>query len=184
MSDAVAAEQSKTHTAIFAGGCFWCTEAEFDTQKGVLETTSGYIGGESHMATYEAVSSGKSGHYEALKVTYDPKIVSYEQLLEIFWSNIDPTDSSGQFADRGSQYLTAIFYNSDEQKKLAQKSLQEKREFLKRKQLEIVTEILPAQKFYVAEEYHQDYYKKNPIRYNAYKYGSGRPSKLQEIWTE
>jgi methionine-S-sulfoxide reductase len=167
--------------AIFAGGCFWCIEASFDHygREGVVSVTSGYTGGDEPNPTYEQVSAGKTGHKEAIEVVYDPANMSYEKLLEIFWSNIDPTDEGGQFYDRGKHYQTAIFYLDEEQKAQAEAS---KRAKARQLQKIIHTAILPAKPFYPAEEYHQEYYKKEPSRYNAYKKGSGREEKLKQIW--
>ena len=171
--------KEKLETAIFAGGCFWCMESPFEKVPGVKDVVSGYTGGNN--PTYEEVSSGTTGHVEAILITYDPNKVSYEQLLYIFWRQIDPTDSDGQFVDRGKQYRSVIFYQTKEQKALAEKS---KMELDKSKRFEapIVTEIISATKFYPAEDYHQDYYKKNPVRYNYYRYGSGRDQFLKKIW--
>ncbi len=165
--------------AIFAGGCFWCIEAELDELEGVESAISGYIGGEADTPSYEEVTTGNTGHAEAVLVRYHAEKITYEQLLEIFWSNIDPTDAGGQFYDRGSQYRTAIFYLNDEQKRLAEASKAEKTKMLGKP---IVTEIVPASTFYPAEDYHQNYYQKNPLRYNAYKLGSGRKTTLEKIW--
>lgn len=174
-----AMESTKTERAIFAGGCFWCTQAEFEGTEGVVSVTAGYTGGTVKNPTYEQVSSGTTGHAEAIEVVYDPAKVGYEKLLQIYWGNIDPTDAGGQFYDRGNQYRTAIFYFSDAQRTLAEDSKKRAEGRLKRK---IATEIVPAGDFYPAEEYHQDYYKKNPIRYNAYKMGSGRSQRLGQLW--
>lgn len=173
--------KEKLETAIFAGGCFWCMESPFEKVPGVKDVLSGYTGGNKDNPTYEEVSSGTTGHVEAILITYDPNKVSYEQLLYIFWRQIDPTDSDGQFVDRGKQYRSVIFYQTKEQKALAEKS---KMELDKSKRFEapIVTEIISATKFYPAEDYHQDYYKKNPVRYNYYRYGSGRDQFLKKIW--
>lgn len=165
--------------AIFAGGCFWCMEPPFDELPGVVSTTSGYIGGRTKNPTYEQVSAGGTGHAEAVKVAYDPSRVSYDRLLEVFWRNIDPTDRDGQFCDRGSQYRSAIFYVTDAQKRLAEAS---KTEIERRLGARVVTEIVGATEFYAAEEYHQDYYQKNPIRYKIYRYGCGRDRRLDEVW--
>lgn len=167
--------------ATFAGGCFWCTESDFEKIEGVVEVISGYTGGDEQNPTYEQVSSGMTGHYEAVQVLYDPAKVTYAELLEVFWRHIDPTDPGGQFVDRGSQYRSAIFYDGQEQKALAEKSRVnlEKSGVFKRP---IVTEIVPLQKFYPAEKYHQDYYKKNPIRYKLYRLGSGRDQFIESIW--
>jgi peptide methionine sulfoxide reductase msrA/msrB len=176
-------EGAKLDTAIFAGGCFWCMEPPFEKLEGVKEVISGYTGGFKENPTYEEVSSGKTGHVESVQVIYDPAKVSYERLLDVFWRQIDPTDPGGQFVDRGAQYRSVIFYLAPEQKALAEKSrdeLQRSGRFKK----QIVTEILPAGKFYKAEEYHQDYYKKNPIRYKFYRYNSGRDQFLKKVWGE
>ncbi len=173
--------QSDTEKAIFAGGCFWCMEAAFEEVEGVIDVISGYTGGDIPNPTYEEVSTGKTGHYEAIEVKYDPAEITYQELLDIFWQQIDPTNPVGQFADRGSQYKTAIFYHNDEQKVLAEKSkdeLQKSGMF----QAEIVTEILPLSEFFQAEEYHQDYYKKNPTSYEGYHIRSGRAAYIESKW--
>ena len=175
--------QSALKKATFAGGCFWCIEAAFEEIEGVVDAVSGYTGGETPDPTYEEVSTGKTGHLEAVEVTYDSSKITYAELLDIFWRNIDPTDPSGQFADKGSQYQTAIFYHDDEQKLLAEESkdnLSESGKF----QGEIVTKILPLSKFYQAEEYHQDYYYKNVIQYQWYHIGSGRADYIESKWGE
>lgn len=178
----MAGEQNgKTETAIFAGGCFWCMEAAFQELEGVKEVVSGYTGGNKSDPTYEEVSTGKTGHYEAVKVDYDPEKISYEDLLKIFWKSIDPTQENGQFADTGSQYRTAIFYLNDTQKNKAEASKKNIEESFDEP---IATNILSAGEFYKAEEYHQDYYKKNKIAYNLYKKGSGRQQRLKSIWHE
>ena len=179
-SSAMAAP-STTQTAIFAGGCFWCMEPPFDAAEGVVKTTVGYTGGQVANPTYEQVVSKTTGHYEAIEVVYDPARISYEQLLGIFWENIDPADAGGQFADRGQTYHTAIFYRDEAQKKAAEHS---KSEVAKKLGSPVATKILAGSEFYPAEAYHQEYYKKNALRYNAYKYGSGRPARLKEIWGE
>ena len=171
----------KTETAIFAGGCFWCMESPFEKINGVKEVISGYTGGSKENPTYEEVSSGTTGHLEAIQIIYDPQKVSYNELLSIFWKQIDPTDADGQFVDRGKQYRSAIFYKSKEEKALAEKSKQNL-ENSKRFNSPIVTEIIAATTFYPAEDYHQDYYKKNPVRYNYYRYGSGRDQFLKKVW--
>ncbi len=171
-------KQQETATAIFAGGCFWCMEAAFDQLEGVERTTSGFAGGTVENPTYEQVSGGGSGHVEALKVDYDPRKVSYAELLEMFWFNIDPVDEGGQFADRGFQYTTAIFYSSEQQRQQAEAS---KQELEKRLQKKVVTRIVSAQQFYPAEEYHQDYHQKNPIRYQLYHQLSGRSGRLKQL---
>jgi peptide-methionine (S)-S-oxide reductase len=168
-------------TATFAGGCFWCMEPPFDAIDGVVSTTSGYTGGTRANATYEEVSGGGTGHAEALQVVYDPARVSYEKLLEVFWHNIDPTARDRQFCDRGSQYRSAIFTHDETQKRLAEES----RQALERSGTlpgPIVTEIVSAGPFYPAEEYHQNYYEKNPLRYRYYRHGCGRDARLRELW--
>ncbi|MBP7280423.1 MAG: peptide-methionine (S)-S-oxide reductase MsrA [Leptospiraceae bacterium] len=173
--------QEKMATAVFAGGCFWCMESPFEKVAGVKEVISGYTGGQKENPTYEEVSSGTTGHLEAVQVVYDPKKISYSQLLDIFWRQIDPTDPDGQFVDRGKQYRSAIFFATKEEQKLAEKSKGEL-EKTKRFNAPIVTEIISASKFYPAEEYHQDYYKKNPLRYKYYRHGSGRDQFLKKVW--
>lgn len=167
--------------ATFAGGCFWCMVKPFDEQPGIVKVVSGYTGGTKAYPTYQEVCTGNTGHYEAVQITFDPSVYSYEQLLEIFWQQIDPTDAGGQFYDRGQSYQTAIFYHNGEQKKAAEQS---KFELAKsgRFQSPIATEILPAQVFYEAEEYHQHYYKKNPAHYERYQAGSGRKNFIETHW--
>lgn len=167
--------------ATFAGGCFWCMEPPYDKLPGVVSTTSGYMGGKTRNPTYEQVSSGGTGHAEVVQVIYDPKKVSYDKLLEVYWRNVDPTQRDGQFCDHGSQYRTAIFFHDDEQKRAAEAS---KAVLLKKKPFpgEIVTEITSAAEFYPAEDYHQDYYRKNPVRYKFYRSGCGRDARLKELW--
>ena len=167
--------------ATFAGGCFWCMEPGFESLGGVESVIAGYTGGEVENPTYEAVCSGTTGHYEAVQVTYRPDLVSYEQLLETFWRQIDPTDSGGQFADRGTQYRTAIFYHDESQRILAEQSRSELERSGKFDR-PIATEILPYTVFYTAEEHHQDYYRTCPLSYNAYKWGSGRGPFLERTW--
>ena len=167
--------------ATFAGGCFWCMEASFEAREGVEEAISGYTGGTVEDPTYAQVTSGQTGHYEAVQVYYEPEIVSYEVLLDVFWRSIDPTDNEGQFADKGTQYRAAIFYHDEEQRALAEED---------KDQLDssgifdkpIVTEIHPYITFYQAEEYHQDYYKKNVMGYNSYKELSGRLDFFEKYW--
>jgi peptide-methionine (S)-S-oxide reductase len=173
----------KTEKAIFAAGCFWCTEAAFQDVPGVLSAVSGYTGGTTQNPTYEQVSSGRTGHAESVEVTFDPAKVSYERLLDIFWVNHDPTVTNRQFCDSGSQYRPAIFYLDDEQKKLAEQS-KAKFEKLKPFPQPILTQIVPAGRFWPAEEYHQDYYKKNSLRYNFYVSGCGRYARLNSLWGE
>jgi peptide methionine sulfoxide reductase msrA/msrB len=177
----MAIAHDKPQQATFAGGCFWCMESAFEQLPGVITVVSGYTGGSTPNPTYEQVSSSKTGYVEAIEVTYDPQKISYEQLLDYFWQQIDPTDASGQFVDRGSSYVTAIFYHDADQKKLAEQSKQKLAQSGRFKK-PIVTEILPAQTFYPAENYHQDYYKKNPIRYKFYRYRSGRDQFLKKVW--
>jgi len=167
--------------ATFAGGCFWCMEPPYDKLEGVLSTTSGYIGGQEKNPSYREVSSGSTGHAEAVQVRYDPEKVSYEKLLEVFWKQIDPTTPDRQFVDVGSQYRTGIFYHTEEQRKLAEIS-KKKMSKSGRFGAAIVTEITQATTFYPAEDYHQDYYIKNPIRYKYYRFGSGRDQYLKRIW--
>jgi peptide methionine sulfoxide reductase msrA/msrB len=172
-----------TKTAIFAGGCFWCIQTPYDKIKGVVKTVVGYTGGSEADATYEKVSAHKTKHREALQVTYDPAQISYGQLLDIFWRQINPTQADGQFSDIGPNYQAAIYYGNDEEKKIAEaskESLGKSGKFQK----PIVTEILPAMPFYPAEDYHQKYYLKNPADYEAYHVGSGRVSFLERIWRE
>ncbi len=173
--------KTNTQTAIFAGGCFWCMEYPFEQVKGVTKVLSGYTGGHVKNPTYQQVSSGTTGHFEAIQVTYDPSQVSYEELLRVFWKNIDPTDAYGQFVDQGSQYKTAVFYQNQTQKALAEKTRKELADS-KKFSRPIVTEILPASVFYPAEDYHQDFYKKSPVRYKSYSEGSGRKQFIQEYW--
>jgi peptide methionine sulfoxide reductase msrA/msrB len=173
----------KTASAVFAGGCFWCTESDFEKVKGVIEVISGYTGGRVKNPTYKQVSAGGTGHIESVKVIYDPSKVSYEQLLDYFWRHVDPTDPGGQFVDRGSQYRSAIFYANDTEKRLAEKSKQ-RLAASERFNKPIVTDILPLGEFYPAEDYHQNYYKRNPIRYHYYRYGSGRDQFLKKTWAD
>jgi peptide-methionine (S)-S-oxide reductase len=172
---------STSEVAIFAGGCFWCVEADFDKVPGVMSTTSGYIGGAKANPTYSEVSSGTTGHVEAVKVVYDPTAVTYAKLLYVYWRNVDPLTREGQFCDFGEQYRTAIFYTSDEQKRLALASKAEI-DASKRFKRPVVTDILPAGTFYPAEAYHQDYYRTNPLRYNLYRFNCGRDTRLEELW--
>lgn len=169
--------------ATFAGGCFWCVESGFEHVPGVVEAVSGYTGGATENPTYRQVSSGTTGHIESVQVYYDPAVISYEGLLEAFWRMVNPTDGGGQFVDRGEQYATAIFYHHAKQKIAAEKSRDELAA-TRRYSHPIVTPIREAGAFHLAEEYHQDYYKKNPIRYNFYRYGSGRDRYLEKIWGE
>lgn len=174
---ALAQSQDKAR-AVFAGGCFWCMESEFESAEGVISVVSGYTGGQTRDPSYYEVGSGKTGHAEAVEVIYDPSVISYESLLSIFWSNIDPTDAGGQFADRGSQYRSEIFVLNAAQRSAAETSKAEKEKKLGKP---VHTRISEAGTFYPAEDYHQDYAKNNPVHYNAYKYGSGRVSRLKEL---
>jgi methionine-S-sulfoxide reductase len=169
--------------ATFAGGCFWCMVKPFDEQPGIIHVVSGYTGGTVENPTYQQVCSDTTGHYEAVQITYEPDVFPYEKLLELFWQQIDPTDAGGQFYDRGQSYQTAIFYHNETQKRLAEESkqtLQESGRFNK----PIVTPILPAKIFYPAEEYHQQYYKKNRAHYESYHVGSGRSGFIKSHWGE
>ena len=174
-------DETKLDKATFAGGCFWCTESDFEKIDGVVEAISGYTGGKEKNPTYAQVASGMTGHTEAVQILYDPEKVSYADLLEVFWRTMDPTDAGGQFVDRGSQYRPAIFYHNQEQRRLAEKSRQEL-EQSGRFDKPIVTEIVALGQFYPAEEYHQDYYKKNTLRYKFYRFGSGRDQFLSKVW--
>ncbi|WP_445361206.1 peptide-methionine (S)-S-oxide reductase MsrA [Microbulbifer sp. EKSA005] len=178
-SISLAQDSSNIRTAIFAGGCFWCMEPPFDKVDGVLETTSGYSGGHVKNPTYEQVSSGGTGHAEVVQVKYDANKVSYSDLLNIFWHNVDPFDSGGQFCDRGDQYRAEIFYDNQEEKVLAEESKKKVEAELGKK---VVTQIKPAATFYPAEAYHQDYYQRNPLRYKYYRYRCGRDKRLEEVW--
>ena len=170
-------------TATFAGGCFWCMEAPFDKLEGVISTTSGYTGGHKKNPTYKEVSHGGTGHAEAVQIVYDPEKVSYTKLLDVFWHNVDPTNAHGQFCDNGDQYRSEIFYHNEEQRQLAVASEQEL-EKNKPFAAPIVTRIAPASTFYPAEDYHQNYYQKNPIRYKYYRYSCGRDQQLEKLWGE
>jgi peptide-methionine (S)-S-oxide reductase len=170
-----------TATATFAAGCFWCVEEAFDAVEGVISTTSGYTAGRTTDPTYDEVSAGGTGHTEAVEVVYDPARVSYEQLLQTFWHNVDPLDAGGQFCDRGDQYRSGIYYHSAEQQQAAEASRRRVRERFDRT---IATEIEPAGPFYAAEAYHQDYYRKNPLRYRFYKWNCGRARRLEALWGE
>jgi peptide-methionine (S)-S-oxide reductase len=181
MATQAQAQPAAQAKAIFAGGCFWCMEHPFDIIPGVISTTSGYTGGQKKNPSYEEVSSGSTGHTEAVQVVYDPKKVSYQKLLETFWRNIDPTVRNRQFCDIGTQYRSGIFYIDDEQKRLAEESraaLEKSKPFKEA----IVTEIARAADFWPAEEYHQDYYLKNPLRYRYYRTGCGRDARLKQLW--
>ncbi|WP_367897931.1 peptide-methionine (S)-S-oxide reductase MsrA [Leptospira sp. WS58.C1] len=174
-------EIPKLETAIFAGGCFWCMEGPFEKLPGVISVISGYTGGKEKNPTYEDVGYGRTGHRESVLITYDPKKIEYSKLLDTYWRQIDPTDPGGQFADRGNQYKTAIYYKNEAQKKLAQE-FKDKIGASGKFSSPIVVEILPASEFYPAEEYHQDYYKKNPAHYKQYRKGSGREDYVKEVW--
>jgi len=172
-----------TASAVFAGGCFWCTESDFEKVDGVVEVISGYTGGQIENPSYEQVSSGSTGHIEAVKIIYDPSKISYEELLDVFWRHVDPTDPGGQFVDRGDQYRSAIFYANENERQIAEASrdrLEESRRFTN----PVATLIEPLGVFFPAEDYHQDYYKKNPIRYKWYRSGSGRDAFLKKTWPE
>ena len=174
-------ELTKYQKATFAGGCFWCMEPPFEKLAGVIDVTAGYTGGSVANPSYEQVCSGKTGHYEAIQIIYDPTVITYGQLLEVFWRQVDPTDPNGQFADRGSQYQTAIFFHDQNQKALAVKS-KEKLQTIKKFQKPIITKIIPAGPFYPAEDYHQDYHRKAPVRYCLYRTHSGREEFLDRTW--
>lgn len=172
---------SEYQLATFAGGCFWCMVEPFEEQPGIKKVVSGYTGGHTENPTYEEVCSNTTGHFEAVQITFDPNVFPYEKLLDIYWRQIDPTDPGGQFFDRGSSYRTAIFYHNEEQKKAAEaskKRLEDSKKFDK----PIATLILPASTFYPAEEYHQNYHKKNPLHYERYRIGSGRAAFIEKHW--
>lgn len=179
VSTSQVSEGTDLATATFAGGCFWCMEPPYDQLPGVVSTTSGYTGGTVENPTYAQVSAGGTGHVEAMQVRYDPDQVSYETLLETFWHNIDPLDNQGQFCDKGNQYRSAVFYENSAQQSLAEAS---KQDIAGRFDQPVVTDILPADDFYPAEDYHQDYYKTRPVRYKVYRFGCGRDQRLSEIW--
>lgn len=174
-------DNSKTHTAIFAGGCFWCVESDFDHVPGVISTTSGYIGGTTPNPTYEMVSYGNTGHREAVKIIFDPEKTSYKKLLDVFWRSIDPTDAGGQFCDRGESYKTGIFATSEAQLKIALMSRKELDD-AKRLKAPIATLIRRAGTFTDAEGYHQDYYTKHPVQYKFYRYRCGRDARIKQLW--
>ncbi|MBI3897677.1 MAG: peptide-methionine (S)-S-oxide reductase MsrA [Gammaproteobacteria bacterium] len=181
---AVATESSNGSTktpaiAIFAGGCFWCMQPPFDKLAGVASTTVGYTGGQKPNPTYQEVSAGGSGHQESIQIAFDPAKISYRQLLDVYWHNIDPLDSGGQFCDHGDSYRAVIFYGDDEQKRMAEASKADIEKTLGRS---VVTAILPAREFYAAEDYHQSYYQKNPLRYKYYRYRCGRDQRLEQVW--
>ncbi len=180
LSAMAAAAQAATATAVFAGGCFWCTESDFEKLPGVVQAESGYTGGKAANPTYESVSAGSTGHTEAVRVTYDPAKVTYAQLVEYFWRTIDPTEKDRQFCDVGNQYRSGIYWGSEAERTAAQASLaalQKSGQFKT-----IYTEVLPATPFYLAEDYHQDYAKKNPVRYNYYRLSCGRDAQLKRVW--
>ncbi len=183
----IALAQEKPDTplarATFAGGCFWCMEPPYDKLEGVISTTSGYTGGHDPRPDYRSVSSGGTGHAEAVEVVYDPAKVSYETLLEVFWRNIDPLAKDHQFCDWGDQYRSAIFYHDEAQREAAERT-KAALEASGRFERPIATQIVPAAEFHVAESYHQDYYQKNPLRYQFYRYGCGRDERLKEVWGE
>ena len=177
----LAATDDDLAVATFAGGCFWCVESDFDKVPGVVETISGYTGGTVANPDYKQVTKGGTGHREAVRIRYDPKQVSYERLLHVFWRSVDPTDGGGQFCDRGESYQTAIFVGNEEERRLAEAS----REALEQSMvldLPVVTPIETAGEFFPAEDYHQDYYTKNPVRYRFYRFSCGRDSKVQQVW--
>ena len=165
--------------AVFAGGCFWCMEPPYDQLPGVLDTTSGYSGGHTRTPTYQQVTAGGTGHYEVVRVTYDPDRISYDELLAVFWRNIDPFDDRGQFCDRGSSYRAAVFFGSEAERELAEAA---KADIETRFGRTVVTGILPAAPFYAAEGYHQNYYTENPLRYRYYRYRCGRDERLRQVW--
>jgi len=173
----------KQETATFAGGCFWCMEPPYEKLPGVVSVVSGYIGGTKADPTYEEVSAGGTGHAEAVRIVYNPRKISYPQLLEVFWRNVDPTTPNAQFCDVGDQYRSAIFYHDESQRKAAETS---KRAVERKKTFKepVVTQIVPATRFYPAEEYHQDYYRKNPVRYKYYRHRCGRDQRLRQLWGE
>ena len=170
-------------TATFAGGCFWCVESDFDAVPGVVETVSGYTGGTAADPTYKQVTKGGTGHREAVQIRYDPKRVSYERLLHVFWRSVDPTDDGGQFCDRGESYQTAIFVGNEEERRIAEAS-KEALELSQVLDAPVVTPVEAATEFYPAEGYHQDYYTKNPVRYRFYRFSCGRDSRVQQLWRD
>lgn len=176
---ATRAQTSSMDEAIFAGGCFWCVESDFDHVKGVTSTTSGYIGGHSKNPTYKQVTGGDTGHIEAVKIEFDPKQVSFEQLINVFWRSVDPLDAGGQFCDRGESYTTAVFAKDDAQFEVAERT---KKEVANQLGSEVATRILEATEFYPAEDYHQDYHNKNPLRYKYYRFRCRRDARIEKIW--
>lgn len=169
----------KYKTAVFAGGCFWCMEKPYDELGGVISTISGYTGGHKKNPTYQEVSSGTTGHIESIRITYDTTKITYKDLLEVFWKNIDPLDPRGQFCDKGPMYVSAIFYSTEEEKKLSEESLKNVQTKFKQN---IATRLIPATVFYPAEDYHQNYYQNNPIKYKYYRYRCGRDARLDDLW--
>lgn len=172
-------EKPGASSAVFAGGCFWCMESPYDKLDGVLATTSGYIGGKAKNAVYKKISAGRTKHVEAVKVEYDPKKISYQKLLDVFWRNVDPFDARGQFCDKGAQYLSYIYYASEDERRLAAASLDK---VAKQFDQSVATKIAATSTFYPAEDYHQNYYQRNPIRYTFYRSRCGRDRRLEEIW--
>jgi peptide-methionine (S)-S-oxide reductase len=168
-------------SAVFAGGCFWCMEPPFDALRGVVSTVSGYAGGDEKDPTYEEVSAGRTGHAESIEVTYDPTIITYASLVDVYWHNIDPTSARGQFCDKGTQYRPVIFYRSDAQRLAAEES-KDRIAQLPQFKGKVAVEVVPLNRFYPAEEYHQDFYKKEPDRYYAYRRGCGRDKRLKDLW--
>lgn len=181
LSDPIPIASQGFAKATFAGGCFWCMEPPFEQLPGVISVTSGYTGGHKTSPTYQEVSSGDTGHAEAVEIVYDPAKTNYSRLLDVFWRNIDPLDAAGQFCDKGQQYRSAIFYHDDEQKRFAETSKQVLEQSARFKK-PIATAIVPATIFYAAEDYHQNYYQKNPVRYKFYRYSCGRDQRLEELW--
>ena len=175
------ASAQQLEKAIFAGGCFWCVESDFDKVPGVVSTVSGYTGGKTENPTYRQVTAGGTGHYEVVEITYDPAKVSYEMLLAAFWRSVDPTDGGGQFCDRGHSYKTAVFVANDKERSLAEASRKAAQRLLDKP---IVTPVFDATPFYAAEDYHQDYYKNNPLRYRYYRFSCGRNRRVKEVWGE
>ncbi|WP_219703540.1 peptide-methionine (S)-S-oxide reductase MsrA [Marinomonas lutimaris] len=177
------ASQAAPQTMIVAGGCFWCVESDFELVQGVSDVISGYTGGHTENPTYKQVSSGKTGHFEAVEIHFDDDVVSLKALADYYWRTIDPTDAEGQFCDKGSPYKTAMFYQNDQQKAVFEASLAKVKETKPFKK-DVVTEIIPATPFYPAEEYHQSYYTKNPIRYAYYRASCGRDNRIESLWGE
>ncbi len=178
---AVKSEQGSYETAILAGGCFWCIEADYEKLKGIIDVVSGYTGGKIKAPTYKQVSSGNTQHIESVKITFDPKIITYSQILDFFWRHIDPTRNDGQFCDRGPHYRPAIFYQGEAQHQFALASMQNIEKIKPFKQ-PLKVELIKASEFYLAEQYHQDYYKKNPLRYKYYRFSCGRDARVRSLW--